>query len=87
MKAGHFVYSRPGEEAVELIAVEDQTSVRLLTPIEAVNLGADLFRHAAEIIRRDPRFSVSVDKGGVDREVFLECSNDKVVLEGLHTDP
>lgn len=53
MKAGHFVYSRPNGESVELIAVEDETRVRLLTPIEAVNLGADLFRHAAEIIRKN----------------------------------
>ena len=61
MKSGAVIYSRPGEADVELVRVENGTHVYHLTPIEAVSMGVDLVRYAAEIIGR-PRFSTDGDK-------------------------
>jgi hypothetical protein len=71
MKAGVVIFSRPGADDVELVRVENGTHVYHLTPIEAVNMAADLMRYAAEILRH---------------KVFMECSIDRYGRDGVHTD-
>ena len=44
------VYSRPGDKCVELVRVEGGVPhVHHLSPVEAVNLAASLFRYACEV--------------------------------------
>lgn len=86
MKSGVVIFSRPGSEDVELVRVENGTHIYHLTPVEAVNMAADLMRYAAEILLR-PRFYTPVDRHPVDSGSFLKCSIEDDGNSGVYTGP